>query len=182
MGYLLSHSSRSSWRCRLRQSLLLSCFFLATPAAQSQLAGQPADTGSAINVHPKTPLNTGRLWLPPQHAASAGLLLAAANRALEHPDCAEVLYGGLNEFRTEREGTSFTIMCIKDARTTFNQIFHESDLAAATTPAPVDESGSQEEFDRLRNLLRSPSGQQTTPEPAEQQQPPTDSGPAPTVF
>lgn len=182
MIYLWSHLNGSSWRCHLRHCLLLSVFLFASPAALSQLSGQPTDTGNAINLHPKTPLNTARLWLPPQHTASAGLLLAAANRALEHPDCAEVLYGGLNEFRTEREGTSFTIMCIKDPRTTFNQIFHESDLAVAATPAPVDESESQEEFDRLRNLLRGPSGQQTTPAPAGQQQPPTDSGPAPTVF
>jgi len=182
MDYLLSHSNRSSWRCHLRLGMLLGVFCLASPAAQSQITGQSTETDTAINLHPKTPLNNSRLWLPRHHAASAGLLLAAANRALEHPDCAEVLYGGLNEFRTEREGTSFTILCIKDARTTFNQIFHESDLTATASSAPGDDSSSQEELDRLRNLLRSPPVQQATPAPAEPQQPPVDNGPPPIVF
>lgn len=198
MIYLLSHSTRSGCWCHLRQCLLLGLFALASPTALSQLSTQPADTGDAINVHPKTPLNTARLWLPAQHVASAGSLLAAAHRALEHPDCAEVLYGGLNEFRTEREGTSFTIMCIKDARTTFNQIFFQSDLPSASAPfaaapvaadpfaaapvAPVDESAAREELDRLRNLLGGPSGPPPSPAPVEQQQPPVDTGPPPTVF
>lgn len=90
-----------------------------------------------------------------------------------------MLYGGLNEFRTEREGTAFTIMCIKDARTTFNQIFHQSDLAVTGATSPVDDSVSQAEFDRLRNLMRTPSDQLTAPE---QQQVPADNGPPPTVF
>lgn len=146
-------------------------------------------TEAAINLHPKTPLNPDRLWLPPQHAKVAGLLLSAAHRALEHPDCAEVLYGGLNEFRTEREGTSFTVMCIKDARTTFNQVFHERDLIASEVRSPEEEAAARAEMERLRNLIQNPSGQRGTQTPGQlqdQQQQTPQATPqnqaAPTVF
>lgn len=186
---------------RSKVSMLLSAMFqggvLLVLSCASAVAQLPQVTEvlpePVINLHPKTPLNPNRLWLPPQQSKVAGLLLTAANRALEHPECAEVLYGGLNEFRTEREGTSFTIMCIKDARTTFNQVFHEGDLVVIATRSPEEEAASRAEIESLRGLIQNPSDQSVTQTPGQQQtqqqqqelqqqqQPPQNQA-APTVF
>jgi hypothetical protein len=177
------------WTHRVQQRLVLFMFCisvcLSANAFQEQLAGEEVET--AINLHPKTPLDANRLWLPPQHRESAGLLLTAANLALEHPECGEVLYGGLNEYRTEREGMSFTIMCIKDARTTFNQIFFASDLSETEIQTPADEAASSAEseenaeLERLRQLIQSSSGRQA-PAPVQQQEQAIDTGPVPELF
>lgn len=164
------------WKHRVQQGLALVLFCIFAAASHAQETAQPVE--SAINMHPKTPLDANRLWVPPRQSAFADLLLTAANLALEHPDCAEVLYGALNEYRTEREGTSFTIMCIKDARTTFNQIFFASDLPGNQTQTPEGgvapeaeierrrESERRAEIERLRQLI--PGGQQA-PAPVQQQ-------------
>jgi hypothetical protein len=179
MKSLWSPDNDLFWTHRVQRRLVMMLFCLSATASHAQLAGQAVET--AINLHPKTPLDANRLWLPPQHTESAGLLLTAANLALEHPDCAEVLYGGLNEYRTQREGTSFTIMCIKDARTTFNQIFFASELAESEIKTPEEDAVSRAEIERLRQLIQNPSGQQA-PAPAQQQEQTTDTGQSPTVF
>jgi hypothetical protein len=181
-----SPDSNLFWTHRVQQRLAMLlfclCVCLSANAFQEQLAVEEVET--AINLHPKTPLDANRLWLPPRHTESAGRLLTAAILALEHPDCGEVLYGGLNEYRTEREGTSFTILCIKDARTTFNQIFFASDLYETEIETPEDDAASSadsEEIERLRQFIQNPSTQQA-PAPVQQQDQTIDTGPAPTVF
>lgn len=181
-----SADSNLFWTHRVQQSrvMLLFCLSvsLSVNAFQEQLAAEEVET--AINLHPKTPLDANRLWLPPQHRESAGRLLTAAIVALEHPDCGEVLYGGLNEYRTEREGKSFTIMCIKDARTTFNQIFFASDLSETeieTLEGDAASSAENAEIEHLRQFIQNPSDQQA-PAAVQQQDQTIDTGPAPTVF
>jgi hypothetical protein len=96
-----------------------------------------------------------RLWLPASHSQMRPLLLEAAQRALQHPECVEVLYGRLNEFRTESGETAFTILCMKNARSTFNQVFRLSDLQAQPVRVePREENTSRAELERLRNLLQ----------------------------
>ncbi len=41
---------------------------------------------------------------------------------LEDPTCVEVLYARLNEYRTIYEEPTFTILCQKDPKTTFNRV------------------------------------------------------------
>lgn len=92
-----------------------------------------------------------RLWLPNSQENLRELLVAAAHRALQDPDCAEVLYGRLNEYRTENDETAFTILCMRDPRYTFNLIFSAADL----DPADADEEvvSNTEDLQRLRALL-----------------------------
>lgn len=92
-----------------------------------------------------------RLWLPSSQSNLRGLLEAAANRALEDPDCTEVLYGRLNEYRTENEGTAFTILCMRDPRYTFNLVFHASELEPAESEP--DRASNSSDLQRLRELL-----------------------------
>jgi len=92
-----------------------------------------------------------RLWLPPSQENLRELLVAAAHQALLDPDCAEVLYGRLNEYRTENDETAFTILCMRDARYTFNLVFNASDLAPADTEQEV--VSNAEDLQRLRALL-----------------------------
>lgn len=104
----------------------------------------------------KHPLREDRLWLPPAHAPHRPALLRAARQALLHVECNEVLYGSLNEFRTEREGISFTILCMRDGRTTFNQVFFMEDLMSDEDI--TERSAAGEELERLRSLMQSPDG------------------------
>lgn len=125
-------------------------------AMAAVVAGQPGTTGDEVAAQTLSrELKTDRLWLLPRHAEFAGLLERAARQALQHPDCNQVLYGSLNEFRTGRTGTSFTILCMQDARTTFNQVFFADDLLSdeeqADTDAPEDLT---DELDRLRRMMQ----------------------------
>jgi hypothetical protein len=98
-----------------------------------------------------------RLWLSGSNSSLRPLLTAAAYKALENPDCSEVLYGRLNEYRTEHVGTAFTILCMKDARTTFNLVFYASDLGDVAMPASnPDDNASRVELERLREMLGQP--------------------------
>lgn len=147
-------------------------------------AAQPGETAATI-APPELSreLRTDRLWLLPRHAEFADLLNRAARQALQHADCNEVLYGSLNEFKTERIGTSFTILCMKDARTTFNQVFFADDLKSEEELTVAEEPDGSEELERLRQMMQ-PSGQ-----PGDSQSPTAiqpalvpDDLPAPTVF
>lgn len=121
-----------------------------------------------------------RLWLPPSQENLRELLVAAAQRALDDPDCAEVLYGRLNEYRTENAETAFTILCMRDPRYTFNLVFNASDLEPAD--AGQERVSNTEDLQRLRELLgdipasvRSGSGEngaQQSPEEPEDTTPP----------
>jgi hypothetical protein len=100
-------------------------------------------------------LRTERLWLLPRQSAFTELIRRAGRQALQHPDCNEVLYGSLNEFRTERTGTSFTILCMKDARTTFNQVFFADDLMTEEDLNVAEQpSLATEELERLRQMMQ----------------------------
>ncbi len=92
-----------------------------------------------------------RLWLPSSQGNLRELLVAAAHRALEDPDCAEVLYGRLNEYRTENDETAFTILCMRDLRYTFNLVFNASELEPAESEEEV--VSNAEDLQRLRELL-----------------------------
>ena len=155
----------------------------ATAAAVA--AAQPGSTAETPTMRPLSrELRQDRLWLLPRHAEFTDLLQRAARQALQHADCNEVLYGNLNEFQTERVGTSFTILCMKDARTTFNQVFFADDLMSDEELTAAEETpDGSEELERLRQMM-GPSDQ-----PGAIVQPsqiPTDivpdDLPAPTVF
>ena len=94
-----------------------------------------------------------RLWLPPAFAQYSEALKTAAELALEHPDCQDVLYGRLNEFRSENSEISFTILCMKDARSTFNQVFALAELLD-NPEADARRAARQQELEQLRNLLQ----------------------------
>ncbi|WP_169792274.1 hypothetical protein [Pseudohongiella spirulinae] len=94
-----------------------------------------------------------RLWLPPAFAQYSDALSTAAELALEHPDCREVLYGRLNEFRSAQTEISFTILCMKDARSTFNQVFALADLLD-NPAADARRAARQQELEQLRGLLQ----------------------------
>jgi len=96
-------------------------------------------------------LKPQRLWLPSSQENLRDLLVAAAERALVNPECAEVLYGRLNEYRTENEETAFTILCMRDPRYTFNLVFNASGLEASE--GGREDVSNTEDLRRLRELL-----------------------------
>jgi len=111
-----------------------------------------------------------RLWLSGAHNSLRPLLTAAAYKALENPDCNDVLYGRLNEYRTEHVGTAFTILCMKDARTTFNLVFYASELGDVAMPVNNrDNDASRAELERLRQMLGQPVTAQSAQQPIEAQ-------------
>jgi hypothetical protein len=136
-----------------------------------------AGAGVRAEVRPE------RLWLPPTFAQYSDALSTAAELALEHPDCKEVLYGRLNEFRSENSEISFTILCMKDARSTFNQVFALAELLD-NPAADARRAARQQELEQLRNLLQpsrrsdSSSGTDAESEQADAQP----GGPAPEIF
>lgn len=105
--------------------------------------GGPVSAAEAIKPH--------RLWLPSSQENLRDLLVAAAQQALQDPDCAEVLYGRLNEFRSENDETAFTILCMRDPRYTFNLVFNASDLEPADSEQETE--SNTEDLQRLRALL-----------------------------
>lgn len=150
--------------------------------AAAVAAGQPALGGETVT--PQTlsrELRPERLWLLPRHAEFADFLNRAGRQALQHPDCNEVLYGSLNEFKTERIGTSFTILCMKDARTTFNQVFFAADLMSEEELAVPEDNSAADELERLRRMMMPQSPTDST-EPAQPAAAPETPQAAPTVF
>ena len=125
-----------------------------------------------------------RLWLPAGSSHLRDLLNIAAFRALEHPDCKELLYGRLNEYRTENAETAFTILCMKDERTTFNLVFYARDLSpGAGQSGQSGSAASSEDLERLRNLLQgSPSATDNTDSEAQAPQTPPENGATPEIF
>tara|TARA_R100001377_G_scaffold47417_1_gene27346 strand:- start:471 stop:1013 length:543 start_codon:yes stop_codon:yes gene_type:complete len=105
-----------------------------------------------------------RLWLPANASHLRPFLQMAVNLALEEEDCNDVLYARLNEYRTIYEEPTFTILCKKDAKTTYNRVvpitevdpeyfakIQQSEDAANTA------STLTPEIEALRRQLLSPS-------------------------
>jgi len=89
-------------------------------------------TSHCLLSHAET-VNPDRLWLPPSAAHLMPALQEASRQALNHPECAQVLYGRLNEFRTEHQTPALTILCQRDARSTFNLVFRVDELTVPDT-------------------------------------------------
>lgn len=144
----------------------LSPLVLSTLLTLSGPAGFAASDESRINPE--------RLWLPPSSSDLRPALEQAAAQALNNPRCEEVLYGRLNQYRSEREEPTLTILCQEDYRTTFNLIYPISELDGEAVAA--EENAPDPELEELRDRLvsnRDNDGEeQVSGEPE-------DSGPAP---
>lgn len=115
----------------------------------------PGQQALAQNESGDNPIVGQRLWLPPSHAHLRPMLEYAVRLALGNPDCMDVLYGRLNEFRSEREEPTLTILCQKDARSTFNLIYRASDLQAALDSQGVEfsDDDAAANLEALRRML-----------------------------
>ncbi len=121
-------------------------------AAGLMLLSVMGNTSAAAEAESKAgAVQPHRLWLPSSQENLRELLVAAAHQALEDPDCTEVLYGRLNEYRSENDETAFTILCMRDPRYTFNLVFNASDLE----PFEQEQEtvSNTEDLQRLRALL-----------------------------
>lgn len=105
-----------------------------------------------------------RLWLPASAAHLRPFLQMAVDLAMENPDCTDVLYARLNEYRTTYEEPTFTILCKKDARTTYNRVVPISEVDPdyfAKIQRSEDASDAARalspEIEALRNQLLSPA-------------------------
>lgn len=156
--------------------LLVGLCLLSAPCLSAQ------EPGAGVNS--KKPVKESRLWLPQSQAALHDSLVRAARQALLHPECNEVLYGSINEFRTQREGVSFTILCMRDSRSTFNQVFSEAELLSDVEIQSRATANTAAELERLRSLIPLPSVQPPAQPSTSQPEPEIkmDAGPAPVVF
>ncbi len=103
----------------LLRPALLACLLACAPvlaSAQEPAPEQAQGDAAAREVHPD------RLWLPASAANLRPFLVMAVNKVLEDPTCVEVLYARLNEYRTIYEEPTFTVLCQKDPKTTFNRV------------------------------------------------------------
>lgn len=123
------------------------------------LASGPAFLPAAVTAAETAPaVNPERLWLPASSAHLMPMLEYAAGLALSNPDCQQVLYGRLNEFRSDRgEEPVLTILCQQDSRTTFNVVYQASDLESAldTIDTEFSEENPANNLEALRQLLMS---------------------------
>lgn len=69
-----------------------------------------------------------RMWLPESAAHLHPFLELAVAEALRDTTCTEVLYARLNEYRTIYEEPTFSILCKKDYKSTFNKVYHITEL------------------------------------------------------
>lgn len=84
-------------------------------AALSLLLGVPA-------MAAENSVQSQRLWLPAGASDLRPFLQMAVDMALQDENCKEILYARLNEYRTIYEEPTFTILCQKDPKTTFNRV------------------------------------------------------------
>lgn len=129
---------------------------LSTALALSSPAGFATNDESQVNPE--------RLWLPPSSSELRPALEQAASQALNNPRCEEVLYGRLNEYRSEREEPTLTILCQQDYRTTFNLVYRVSELEIEPVPAEEEDP----EMEALRDRLvsnRDSEGEEEEEEP-----------------
>lgn len=73
------------------------------------------------NVHAASS-RSERLWLPASASHLRPFLQMAVDLALTDEECTDVLYARLNEYRTIYEEPTFTILCKRDAKSTFNRV------------------------------------------------------------
>ncbi len=116
-----------------------------------------------------------RSWLPASAQHLRPFLLMAMERALEDPACTEVLYARLNEYRSVYEEPTFTILCKKDYKTTFNKVFNITVLdpnynsrIAESQAAAANAGNLSSAIDALRQQLVAPS-EAVPPQPIETQ-------------
>jgi hypothetical protein len=105
-----------------------------------------------------------RLWLPASAAHLRPFLRMAVDLAMEDEDCTDVLYARLNEYRTTYEKPTFTILCKKDAKTTFNRVVPITEVdpdyfakIQQSEEATDTARTLSPEIEALRNQLVSPS-------------------------
>ncbi len=123
--------------------------------------------GGSLYADETLPFNPERLWLPPSAASLRPALEEAARRASRDPECAEVLYGRLNNWRTEQGDPSMTILCQRDARSTFDLVYRVAELSVHEEEEIPDFSSRDAEsnLETLRRLLMSESESGVTAEP-----------------
>lgn len=63
-----------------------------------------------------------RLWLPASATHLRPFLQMAVDLALTDENCTDVLYARMNEYRTIYDEPTFTILCKRDAKSTFNRV------------------------------------------------------------
>jgi len=141
------HSLPSTARCAILAGLVI-------------LAGLPA-AATAQNVLSE------RLWLPASAANLRPFLVMAVNKVLEDPTCVDVLYARLNEYRTIYEEPTFTILCQKDPKTTFNRVVKITDVdpdyfakLQAGAEAVSQSQRMNPEIEALRQQLLAPTAAQ----------------------
>lgn len=117
-----------------------------------------AGSGS-LHADEALPFNPERLWLPPSAANLRPALEEAARRASRDPECEEVLYGRLNNWRTEQGDPSMTILCQRDARSTFDLVYRVAELSLHDEEQIPDFStrDAESNLETLRRLLMSES-------------------------
>lgn len=108
-----------------------------------------------------------RLWLPASATNLRPFLVMAVNKVKEDPACVEVLYARLNEYRTIYEEPTFTILCQKDPKTTFNRVVKITEVDPeyfAKLQAGADAASQAQslnpEIEALRRQLLAPTGAQ----------------------
>jgi len=111
--------------------------------------------GTVLAQEQPAAIQRERLWLPASQSHLMPMLEYAAELALSDPDCRQVLYGRLNEFRSERGELAMTVLCQQDPRTTFNVVYQASDLEAAMDTEAVEfsEDDPTSNLEALRQLL-----------------------------
>lgn len=90
-----------------------------------------------------------RLWLPASASNLRPFLQMAVDLALTDEDCADVLYARLNEYRTIYEEPTFTILCKRNAKSTFNRVIP---ITEVDPDYFAKLEAGQEALDTARNL------------------------------
>jgi hypothetical protein len=127
-----------------------------------------------------------RMWLPSSQEYLRPWLELAVLESMENPDCAEVMYARLNEYRTQTAEPAFTILCRKDYRTTFNLVYLISQLdpnyrVPAARPGPElfeDDSRGTERSQALQELRDTLIRENMVPAESATPAPPAQSRPA----
>lgn len=107
------------------RSLLLLCALAGDVALAAE-----ADVEAKVDVEAEVGVTTDptRMWLPESAIHLHPFLELAVAEALRDSTCTEVLYARLNEYRTTYEEPTFTILCKRDYKSTFNKVYHITEL------------------------------------------------------